>query len=74
MDYALYLKGLVNFNDDLGFLSYIARQDLAERDRCDFTRKVGPLKKADDAILIDSTHMTIDEAVEVMVKHIQSKA
>ncbi len=33
MDYALYLKGLVNFNDDLGFLSYIARQDLAERDQ-----------------------------------------
>jgi outer membrane protein assembly factor BamD len=33
LDYALYLKGLVNFNDDLGFLSYIARQDLAERDQ-----------------------------------------
>ena len=33
LDYALYLKGLVNFNDDLGVLSYIARQDLAERDQ-----------------------------------------
>ena len=33
IDYALYLKGLVNFNDDLGILSYIARQDLAERDQ-----------------------------------------
>jgi outer membrane protein assembly factor BamD len=33
LDYALYLKGIVNFNDDLGFLSYIARQDLAERDQ-----------------------------------------
>ncbi len=33
LDYALYLKGLINFNDDLGFLSYIARQDLAERDQ-----------------------------------------
>ena len=32
-DYALYLKGLVNFNDDLGMLSYIARQDLTERDQ-----------------------------------------
>ncbi|MBF0123353.1 MAG: (d)CMP kinase [Candidatus Omnitrophica bacterium] len=49
-------------------------KDLAERDRCDFTRKVGPLKKADDAILIDSTRMTIDEAVETMVKHIQGMA
>ncbi len=33
LDYALYLKGLINFNDDLGFLSSIARQDLAERDQ-----------------------------------------
>lgn len=33
MDYALYLKGIVNFNDDLGLLSFIAKQDLAERDQ-----------------------------------------
>lgn len=33
LDYALYLKGLVNFNDDLGFLSGIAQQDLSERDQ-----------------------------------------
>ncbi len=32
LDYALYLKGLVNFNDNLGFLSSVAEQDLAERD------------------------------------------
>lgn len=33
LDYALYLKGIVNFNDDLGVLSAITRQDLAERDQ-----------------------------------------
>jgi outer membrane protein assembly factor BamD len=33
LDYALYLKGIVNFNDNLGFLSFIARQDLSERDQ-----------------------------------------
>jgi outer membrane protein assembly factor BamD len=33
VDYALYLKGLVNFNDNLGPLSFIARQDLSERDQ-----------------------------------------
>jgi outer membrane protein assembly factor BamD len=33
MDYALYLKGLVNFNDDLGLFSAITRQDLSERDQ-----------------------------------------
>lgn len=32
LDYALYLKGLVNFNDNLGFMSWVAKQDLAERD------------------------------------------
>lgn len=33
MDYALYLKGLVNFNDDLGLLGFISKQDLSERDQ-----------------------------------------
>jgi outer membrane protein assembly factor BamD len=33
VDYALYLKGIVNFNDNLGPLSFIARQDLSERDQ-----------------------------------------
>jgi outer membrane protein assembly factor BamD len=32
-DYALYLRGLVNFNDNLGFLGSISRQDLSERDQ-----------------------------------------
>lgn len=32
-DYALYLKGLVNFNDNLGLLSFLSRQDLSERDQ-----------------------------------------
>ena len=33
LDYALYLKGLVNFNDDLGLFSWLSRQDLSERDQ-----------------------------------------
>ena len=33
LDYALYLKGVVNFNDDLGMLSVVTQQDLAERDQ-----------------------------------------
>ncbi len=33
LDYAMYLKGVVNFNDNLGLLSSIARQDLSERDQ-----------------------------------------
>ena len=33
MDYAMYLKGLVNFNDNLGLFSFVTRQDLSERDQ-----------------------------------------
>ena len=33
LDYALYLKGVVNFNDNLGLFSFVTRQDLSERDQ-----------------------------------------
>jgi outer membrane protein assembly factor BamD len=33
LDYALYLRGLVNFNDSLGLFGKISRQDLSERDQ-----------------------------------------
>ncbi len=33
IDYALYLKGLVNFNDNLGLFSFLTQQDLSERDQ-----------------------------------------
>lgn len=33
IDYALYLKGVVNFNDNLGIFGFITRQDLSERDQ-----------------------------------------
>ena len=32
VDYAYYLKGLVNFNEDLGVLGGLANQDMSERD------------------------------------------
>jgi outer membrane protein assembly factor BamD len=33
VDYALYLKGVVNFNDNLGIFGTLARQSLSERDQ-----------------------------------------
>ena len=33
LDYAYYLQGLINFNDDLGLFSRLSRIDLAERDQ-----------------------------------------
>lgn len=32
LDYALYLRGVINFNDDIGVIGSLAGQDLAERD------------------------------------------
>ncbi len=32
VDYVFYLRGLVNFNEDLGLLGQISRQDMTERD------------------------------------------
>ncbi len=47
------------------------KQELGERDNKDITRKVGPLKKAEDAVVIDSTHLSVDEVVEKMLDHIR---
>lgn len=33
VDYAIYMKGVVNFNDNLGLFSFLTRQDLSERDQ-----------------------------------------
>jgi outer membrane protein assembly factor BamD len=32
VDYVYYLKGLINFNEDLGFMGQISQQDMTERD------------------------------------------
>ena len=40
--------------------------DMIERDRADMTRETDPLKKADDAIEIDTSDMTIDEVVDTI--------
>jgi len=39
-------------------------ENIKDRDKRDSNRKVAPLKKADDAIVVDSTNLTIDEVVE----------
>lgn len=36
-------------------------ENLRERDRIDSTRAVAPLRKADDALVLDNSHMTIPE-------------
>ncbi|MCX5703188.1 MAG: (d)CMP kinase, partial [Candidatus Omnitrophica bacterium] len=46
--------------------------DLRNRDTIDSTRQVAPLKRADDAVFLDTTNMSIEEVVDKVWKHIQS--
>lgn len=48
-------------------------ENLEKRDQIDSTRTESPLKKAEDAISIDTTHITIDEQVDEVVREALSK-
>lgn len=48
-------------------------KDIVERDNQDKNRKIAPLTIAKDAILIDSSSMTVDEVVEFIENKIQEK-
>ena len=45
-------------------------RDILFRDRNDSTRELAPLKPADDAIIIDTTDMTIDEITGLIVRRV----
>lgn len=42
-------------------------EDIIERDRQDMTREISPLKQAEDAVLLDSSYMTVDEVVDAVI-------
>ncbi|AZQ62636.1 (d)CMP kinase [Flammeovirga pectinis] len=42
--------------------------DIRNRDHLDSTRKESPLKKADDAVVVDTSGLTIDQQVESILK------
>jgi len=47
--------------------------EIIQRDKNDMNRSVAPLKKADDAIEIDSTFMTLDEVIEKIYRIVLDK-
>lgn len=49
----------------------LLEQEIIDRDQKDISRKESPLQKANDAIEIDTSNMTIDEVVEQMLNIIQ---
>ena len=49
------------------------QKDIEERDLRDMTREESPLKKADDAVELDSSNMTIEEVTEKIISLYRSK-
>lgn len=49
------------------------REEITRRDRQDTTRALAPLRKALDAITVDTTTLTVDQVVELMVNAIESR-
>ncbi len=49
------------------------QQNIRNRDRLDSTRKIAPLKQADDAIVVDNTDLPIDEEIEMLVRMAKDK-
>lgn len=45
----------------------VIEKDIIERDHQDMTREISPLRQAEDAVLVDSSYMTIDEVVEKII-------
>ena len=43
-------------------------QDIEERDYRDMHREIAPLKQAEDAVLIDSSQMTISQVIDAMTE------
>ncbi|MCF0190844.1 MAG: (d)CMP kinase [Marinilabiliaceae bacterium] len=48
-------------------------QNVRERDRIDSTREESPLRKADDAVLLDNSNLTREEQFEWIIEYIEMK-
>lgn len=49
-------------------------EEIRRRDKLDSEREISPLKKADDALEIDTTSLTIDEVAEKILQIVDKKA
>ena len=56
-----------------GFAAEGLTDSIAERDRKDSSRATAPLAQAPDALLVDTSDMTIDQVVRFITDNIQQK-
>ena len=62
---------LIEKNIEVNYDSIL--EDIIKRDYIDSNREVDPLTKAEDAIEVDSSNLSIEEVVEVICNHIKNK-
>ena len=48
-------------------------KNVRKRDYLDEHREIAPLKKTEDAVLIDNSHMTVEEEIELMLRYIRER-
>ncbi len=48
-------------------------KEIKERDYQDMNRETAPLKQAEDAVLVDTTKIDLDESIELMIKTIKER-
>jgi len=48
-------------------------RDIEARDKSDRDREVGPLRPADDAIIVDTTELTIEEVVRTLIEYVEDR-
>ncbi|MBN2138961.1 MAG: (d)CMP kinase [Sedimentisphaerales bacterium] len=49
------------------------RSDIEKRDKSDQNRRAGPLKPAENAIIVDTTALSIEQVVENLLEYVQNK-
>ncbi len=64
-------KQLIEKGNSANLIDLVA--DMQARDARDASRAVAPLRPAPDALLLDTTHMDVDAAVQAVLAHYRSK-
>lgn len=83
-DLKIYLTADVSIRAQRRYLELVERgeacdrdeleREIAERDRQDMSRTVAPLKKADDAVLLDGSQLTVEQTKDEILRLYRSRA
>ena len=80
-DYKFFLTASIEARTERRYLELLSnglevnknevRDNLIKRDKIDSEREVAPLKQADDAILIDNSHLNKEETIDLILSYLK---